>query len=298
MTEILVYQGYQRHLMLKYLHRLCIQRHRDALLDPACAGCAADAAPLDAQVATWCGLIVAELDGVIRDAIARAPGNPGDYQREGDAMALFYHEAGMVQVLAGMLEPLCAALRAGREGDCDAMLWRVLSQHFKRVMDQLDGLAGESGTHRLKTRRRIDRLRKELEAARGEPFASVAEAVAALCDAIAARGLSTLPAKASTVEDYLLELQADSQQVGEEDIDRDPLLLDLVATPDLLLLLEQCVGQLSPELREAVAIKQQWDGEPVFMRSEHMAAHYGFGWETVRKRSRAALQQLRDCLEV
>jgi len=159
MAELLHYQGYQRALMLKYLHRLCIQRHRDALLEPACVDCgddlsdevgrdgAADVGADDGlamQVAAWCGLIVDELELRIR----QHTGVPADCLREGDAMVLFHAETAMSKALARILDRLCEAFLTGRDRDCDALLWQVLSQHFKLVMDQMDG----DGAHRLTAR--------------------------------------------------------------------------------------------------------------------------------------------------
>lgn len=308
MAELLHYQGYQRALMLKYLHRLCIQRHRDALLEPACVACgdagrdtsaevaSDDAADVDAddglgvQVAAWCALIVDGLELRIR----QHTGVPADCLREGDAMVLFHAEAAMSKALARILDRVCEAFLAGRDRDCDALLWQVLSQHFKLVMDQMDG----DGAHRLTARRRIDRMRKTQEKKRGIPFASTAEAAAALCAVVVAEGIANLPVKPAKMEEYLLELEADSMRVDEQDIDRDASILDALGTPELMIALQQCVERLPAALQQALAIKLQWDGEPVFLRTEHMQAHYGFGWETVRKRARAAEQQLRECLEI
>ena len=293
MAELLHYQGYQRALMLKYLHRLCIQRHRDALLESACVACDdenADDDRLGAQVAGWCMSIVAELEQMIR----QHSGVPADCLREGDAMVLFHAEAAMSKALARILDRVCEAFLAGRDRDCDALLWQVLSQHFKVVMDQMDG----DGVHRLAARRRIDQLRKALEKKRGTPFASIAEAAAALCAEVVAEGIANLPVKPAKMEEYLLELEADNMRVDEEDIDRDTSIGGVMGDPELLISLQQCLERLPAVLQQALAIKLQWDGEPVFLRTEHMQAHYGFGWETVRKRARAAEQQLRECLEI
>lgn len=299
MTDILLYQGYQRREMLGFLHRLCIQRHRDALLDPACTPCGDGdcAGELGARVTDWCGLIIAELNQVILEIKRRDPGYPVDDRFESRAQILFSDQPGMTAVITKVIDQICADLMAGDDKRCDAVLWQVLGQHFKTVMDQYDGL-GDAGTHRQKTRRRIDRLRKDLEARRGAAFVSPPEAAAAIITEIGARRLSNMPSKQATVEDYLYELAADDYMVGVDEIDLDPTVQDTVIDPELLVSMQACIDQLPPELREAIAIKQQWDGEPVFLRREHIAAHYGFGWETVRKRARMALEQLRECLEI
>ena len=301
MTDILLYQGYRRREMLQFLHRLCIQRHRDALLDPACAPCGdADGADcgddLGDHIADWYQLIITELNGVIMDIKHRNPGYPVDDRFESQAMALFIDPPATTRGLAKVIAQLCADLAAGRDRRCDAILWQVLSQYFKAEMDRSDG--AEAGTHRLKTRRRIDRLRKDLEERGGTAFASIPDAATALQTEIAASHLTNMPSRQTTIEDYLWELAVDGLTTGDEEIDRDPLLLDFISTPEQELAVQQCVDRLPPELRQALSIKGHWNGEPVFLRSEHMAAHYGFGWETVRKRARAAEDQLRDCLEV
>lgn len=298
MAELLHYQGYQRSRMLKYLHRLCIQRYRDALLEPACAACSSAAIALDddpedclgGRVKGWCAEILAELERVIR----QTAGMPADGQREGNAMALFAADGAMTKALSRVLDQVCDAFRAGRERDCDAVLWRVLSQHFKVVMDQMEG----DGAHRVGVRRRVDMLRKALEKQRGAAFASIPEAAVALCAQVVAEGRANMPVKPAKMEEYLLELEADNMPLDEVDIDRDASLLDAVATPEQLTSLQQCVERLPDELQQALAIKLRWDGEPAFLRTEHMRAHYGFGWETVRKRARAAEQLLRECLEI
>ena len=102
MADISHYQGPRRRTMLIYLHGLCIKRHRDALVDPACESCGDENAleRLTQRVNEWSSGILLELNRVIKER----SGVSADCPRESDAMALFYNDAGMAQALLRVLD--------------------------------------------------------------------------------------------------------------------------------------------------------------------------------------------------
>ena len=80
------------------------------------------------------------------------------------------------------------------------------------------------------------------------------------------------------------------------DAGADDYLTKPFATPELLIQLEQCVASLSTEQRQALTIRHNLGNEPSFLREQDFKRHYGFGWETLRKRADKARQLLRDCM--
>lgn len=305
-TDVLLYQGFRRREMLNYLHRLCVREHLDDLLDSVCGPCETGVARdqqrldhLETAVGEWCRLIIDELNGIIVHAIRQDPDKPPDHQRQSQAMGLFHNPSGMARAIEKVVDRVCPAFEMnGRDAECEGLLWNVLKQHFKATMDQLDGYGGGAGTHRLKTMRRIDALRKELEEANGGPFSSLAEAAGIIHQEIVDKAIPNMPIKVETVLDYLNEVAVGQARSIEEvtDWERDEVYRFL--PPDTLILLQECFDRLPRDLRQAISIKLRWEGEPAFLRDEHMKGHYGFGWETVRKRARSASGLLRDCLEI
>lgn len=288
-----LYQGMiaRRHL-LAYLRRLCIVHHREGLLSRICAACAsADSGiALDRAVRVWGEGLQRKLESVIRGD----PDERGKMARA--AMGLLFDSAGQAQVIASVLEPLCAAYRHNRESRVEQLLWNVLSQHFKDKMDQLDGFGGGPGSHQLQALRRIEQLGRELEKRRGKPYGDLPELAADLLVEIQTRSLSNLPQTVATILEYLYASNARAAESLDDDTQRIELVAEFLATPDALIQLEQCLENLSSELRQALAIKFGLDDEPVFLREIDFKNHYGFGWETLRKRADHARRLLADCL--
>jgi hypothetical protein len=288
-----LYQGMiaRRHT-LAYLRRLCVVRHREALLSRICAACA-DERPsvgLAQTVKVWSEGLQWELELVIRGD----PDERGQMARA--AMGLLFDSAGQARVIEGILEPLCTAYRRNLESRVEQLLWNVLGQHFKDKMDQLDGFGGGPGSHQLQVLRRIEQLCRELEQRRGKPYADLAELAADLLVEIQTRALSNLPQTVATLLEYLYASNARAAESLDDDAQRIELIAEFLATPDVLIQLEQCLEQLSSELRQALAIKFGLDSEPVFLREIDFKNHYGFGWETLRKRADHARRLLADCL--
>jgi hypothetical protein len=131
-------------------------------------------------------------------------GDPDDRgQMARAAMGLLFDSAGQVQVIEGILEPLCTAYRHNRDNRVEQLLWNVLSQHFKDKMDQLDGFGGGPGSHQLQVLRRIEQLSRELEKKRGKPYADIAELAADLLLEIQSRSMSNMPQTVATILEYL-----------------------------------------------------------------------------------------------
>lgn len=288
-----LYQGMiaRRHT-LTFLRRLCVVHHREALLSQICAACAGEApsVALDQAVKVWSEELQRKLESVIRGD----PDERGQMARA--AMGLLFDSAGQAQVIASVLEPLCAAYRHNRESRVEQLLWNVLSQHFKDKMDQLDGFGGGPGSHQLQVLRRIEQLCRELEKRRGKPYADFAELAADLLVEIQTRALSNLPQTVATLLEYLYASNARAAESLDDDTQRIELIAEFLATPEVLIQLEQCLEQLTSELRQALAIKFGLDSEPVFLRESDFKNHYGFGWETLRKRADHARRLLADCL--
>lgn len=290
-----LYQGMiaRRHI-LAYLRRLCVVHHREALLSQICAIAAGagehSGVPLTQAVKVWGEGLQWELELVIR-------GDPDDRgQMARAAMGLLFDSAGQVQVIEGILEPLCTAYRHNRDNRVEQLLWNVLSQHFKDKMDQLDGFGGGPGSHQLQVLRRIEQLSRELEKKRGKPYADIAELAADLLLEIQSRSMSNMPRTVATILEYLYASNARAAESLDDDTRRIELIAEFLATPDLLIQLEQCLEKLLPELRQALAIKFGLDSEPVFLREMDFKNHYGFGWETLRKRADKARFLMSDCL--
>ncbi|MEI2780096.1 MAG: hypothetical protein V9H25_02090 [Candidatus Competibacter sp.] len=288
-----LYQGMiaRRHT-LTFLRRLCVVHHREALLSRICAACAGEdpRVALDQAVKIWSEELQRKLESVIRGD----PDERGQLARA--AMGLLFDSAGQAQVIASVLEPLCTAYRHNRESRVEQLLWNVLSQHFKDKMDQLDGFGGGPGSHQLQVLRRIEQLCRELEKRRGKPYADFAELAADLLVEIQTRALSNLPQTVATILEYLYASNARAAESLDDDTQRIELIAEFLATPEVLIQLEQCLEQLTSELRQALAIKFGLDSEPVFLRESDFKNHYGFGWETLRKRADHARRLLADCL--
>lgn len=288
-----LYQGMiaRRHT-LTFLRRLCVVHHREPLLSRICAVCASEdpSVALDQAVKVWSEGLQRELERVIRSD----PDERGQLARA--AMGLLFDSAGQAQVIASVLEPLCTAYHHNRESRVEQLLWNVLSQHFKDKMDQLDGFGGGPGSHQLQVLRRIEQLCRELEKRRGKPYADFAELAADLLVEIQTRALSNLPQTVATILEYLYASNARAAESLDDDTQRIELIAEFLATPEVLIQLEQCLEQLTSELRQALAIKFGLDSEPVFLRESDFKNHYGFGWETLRKRADHARRLLADCL--
>ncbi len=293
-----LYQGIvARRRLLAYLRRLCVVHHREALLSRICVPCAGDSSSvaLAQAVKAWGEGLQRELESVIR----RDSDERGQIARA--AIGLLFDSAGQAQVIASVLEPLCMAYRHHRERLTDErrveqLLWNVLSQHFKDKMDQLDGFGGGPGSHQLQVLRRIEQLSRELEQRRGKLYADLAELAADLLLEIQARAMSNMPRTVVTILEYLYASNARAAESLDDDTQRIELIAEFLATPDVLIQLEQCLEQLSSELRQALAIKFGLEREPAFLREIDFKNHYGFGWETLRKRADQARRLLADCL--
>jgi hypothetical protein len=281
-----------RRRLLAYLRRLCVVRHREALLSQICVACVEErpSVTLAQTIKAWSEGLQWELELVIRGD----PDERGQMARA--AMGLLFDSVGQAQVIAGILEPLCTAYRHNRESRVEQLLWNVLSQHFKDKMDQLDGFGGGPGSHQLQVLRRIEQLGRDLEKRRGKPYADLAELAADLLLEIQSRAMSNMPQTVATILEYLYASNARAAETLDDDSQRIELIAEFLATPDVLIQLDQCLEKLSPELRQALAIKFGPDSEPAFLREIDFKNHYGFGWETLRKRADQARRLLADCL--
>jgi hypothetical protein len=176
-----------------------------------------------------------------------------------------------------------------------------MSQFFKRKMDELDGYGAGHGTHVLQARRRLDKLAKNLVERRANStngssrYPSLVELAADMAVEVRERGLEKqIPATPSKILEYLYESEAMSALT--EDVWDDRLVLEEIASPEDLLLLEQCLQLLPEELSKAVLIKLGLSDDPVFIDEESFKQYYGVGREAMRKRVNYARKMLLDCL--
>lgn len=288
----LMYQGLSRRNLLSYLHRLCITHYRDDLLARLCT--ADPSGPMSATavseaVVAWNGVLQRELEIRIR----RSQGDPSEPAKL--ALSLLFDIEGQARVLSAVAELLWSASRKQNLAQFDQLLWNVLSEHFKDKMDQLDSFGDGLGTHQLQVMRRLDRLRRTLEEQHG-PYADKAELAADLLLAIQHQRLSNMPGTVRTIMEYLYLLDSEYQVSLDDDTRHIPLVAEIIAEPAALIQLEQCLERLTEEGRQALSIKHGLGHEPTFLREQDFKQHYGFGWETLRKRAATAEQSLADCL--
>lgn len=283
----LLYQGRSRKAALGYLHRLCIVQHRDALLEPLCA--ISDDTTIETIVATWNQILQQDLESVIR---ANQTGQ-GELARA--VLGLLFDHEGQAHVIQTVANAIREAYQAHKTQVVDALLWNVLSQHFKNKMDQLDGFGGGLGSHQLSVMNRLDRLRRELESQ--QRYHDMAELTAALVAEIKAHKLSNMPTTEAKVLEYLYVMDARYQASLDDDSQHVELISDLIAQPDTLIQLEQCWNRLTERMQQAIDIKLELSPQPAFLREQDFKQHFGFGWESLRKRASQALSALIDCIQ-
>ena len=166
MAYTLLYQGFQRSVMLRFLHRLCIQRYRDALLDSLCERCGDGVATdeLAVLVGNWCETIVEELDRVnknLRTSTAR-------YTREFIEKRLKEIEERLIKAADALKEfqekyktvsiedQTRAAIEAAAQVRAEIMLQEVKYNVLRRNLD-------ESHNEVKKVKYNLTELRKQLE---------------------------------------------------------------------------------------------------------------------------------------
>lgn len=288
----LMYQGLPRRSLLSYLHRLCILHYRDELLDRLYSadspGPISEMAVSEAVVA-WNRMLQRELETLIR----RSKGEHNEQAKQG--LSLLFDTEGQTRAILGIVEQLGSAHRKHNLSQCDQLLWNVLSQHFKDKMDQLDSFGGGPGTHQLQVMRRLDKLRRTLEERKGA-YSDPAELAADLLLEIQNKQISNMPETVRTILEYLYLLDSQYQDSLDDDTKQIDLVAGFLVEPAALIQLEQCLERLTEERRQALDIKHRLSDEPVFLREQDFKQHYGFGWETLRKRAAEAEKSLADCM--
>ena len=94
--------------------------------------------------------------------------------------------------------------------------------------------------------------------------------------------------------DYLYLIEADQ---ARSDLELEDLnVIAQVVSSERLILLEQCLQRLSPELYQALALELGLSDEPAFISEESFKEYYGVGREAMRKRLYKAREALSDCL--
>jgi hypothetical protein len=287
MVDVLSFQGLRRRELRAFLWRLCMRHHRDALLDAVCGmPHPTGDETFMTHISVWCRSIARDLEARIRATASREG-------QEAQVMSLFHNEKAMAQAVAGVVQELCTAEAQGRRQNADRLLWNVLDQYFKGEMDRLDSFGGGSGTHQLQVLRRLDRMRRELIANRERPF-STPEVAAALLAIIVSAGMKNMPTRLETILDYLYEIDAQAFEELSDDTHHAELVASL-ASPEDEVGLMRCLERLDADLYQALSIRFGLGSEPSFLREEDFRNHYGYGWETLRKRVAKGLQHVRDC---
>jgi len=292
--NVLMYQGQSRRKVLSYLYRICTNPdHRDELLNSlskADDGTSADS--FAAIIANWCSTLQQQLELRILGNLESQAGTTRT------ALGLLFDLEGQTKAIAGIRQKLCDAHEVGNERQVNQLLWNVLSQHFKDKMDQLDSFGGGPGTHQLQVMRRLDRLRRELQDRRGSPYSDRAELAADLQLEIRRTSQSNMPGTVQTILEYLYLLDQDYQMAIDDDAEHTELLSDILGDDPLTMIqFQQCLDQLPEFLYQALSIQYELNDEPVFLREQDFKQHYGFGRETLRKRTARAERALAGCLQ-
>ncbi len=279
------YQGSERWEMLRLLRRLCLTTSAD-LIGRLCA----DTAQHSTIVRDWFNNMTARLEARIQ-ATGHRDGP------EAMVMATLSDPDRCADHLSPSLEALCKAWKLKQAQRFEALLWNLLSQHFKRKMDELDGFAGGHGTHRLRAHRRLEQLARQLTKARidARPYPSLAELAADLAIEVRRLGLEKqLPSTPSKILDYLYASEA-ATAVTEDPWD-EALILDQITSPETWVQLQQCLERLPESAQAALSLAVGLTEAPVFLDDQSFAIHYGANREAMRKRALRAREALLRCL--
>jgi len=282
-----MYQGYKRGQYLGLLRRLCLERYRDELLERLCKD-GINNEQCEIIVSEWIHILCTEIESQIRSDTATSIAS--------GAMTLLYDVPTQSKLLLSAAHELCDAYHGDDTTRLNGMLWTILSQHFKEKMDQLDAAGGGKGTHQLQVTRRIEQLIHHLQEQRGGAFQSMPELANALQQEIQQQQLNNMPTTLKKIMEYLYIIDSRYQVELDDEAQHVDLIAMHIAQPELMLQLQQCLQQLTPEFSQALSIKFELGNEPVFLKETDFKTHYGYGKEALRKRAAKALAQLLDCL--
>jgi hypothetical protein len=268
----------------QHLYRLCLGPHKTALLERFC-GCGASAVTnhLRAAVDAWRQAILQELEQKTR--------TPNAWPGWQALIPLFGHSERLYRDIGARAKEICDEYSSGRIG----ILWHVLHAYFTDWRDELDG----GKKTRLEVWRKIDRIRRELNAQRRRQglgdFQHLPELVAQVLAVIKSRDLKNAPTTVEGVWSYFTEFDPAYSQPYDEEMQGLELMQELTDR-DWMIDLTRALEKLPTELRQALEIRYELRSQPMFRTEEERRRYYGCSDRTLRDRADKALKLLRESL--
>ena len=267
-----------------HLYHLCLGGHKTALLGTLCnCGESCEGKKVQAAVDAWRQGILEELEQKTHASNAWS-----GWQA---LIPLFGHSKRLYRDIGERAEEICHEYTAGST----SIIWKVLRTYFKDWRDELDG----AKKTRLEVWRKIDRIRRELNAQRRREGLSdlqhLPELVAHVVAVIKSRDLKDAPTTVEGVWSYFCEFDpAYSEPYDEEMLGLEAL--QELTHRDWQIDLARGLEKLPAELRQALEIRYELRPQPVFRNEEERRAYYGWSARTLRDRADKALKLLREGL--
>lgn len=266
------------------LYRLCLGDHRTALLEGLC-NC------VDIRVAdrvresvdAWRQAILKELERKTHAADTW----PG-WQA---LIPLFAHSDRLYRDITERVESICHDYASGRT----AILWQVLHAYFTDWRDEL----GDGKKTRLRVWRKIDRIRRQLNAQRRREglgdLRHLPELVAHVLAILQSTDVKDAPTTVEGVCSYFAEFDSAYSQPYDEELQGLEVMQELTDR-DWMIDLTRALEKLPRELREALELRFELCPQPAFHTEEERRRYYGCSDRALRDRADKALRLLRESL--